>query len=207
MLWADVMNTQPGDAAVFAQMLDLADRFDNDPQFSGALLSEVIAKTRDQGQQPATPADTRLELASNLRARAFASLESHAQRHGEASPLRAIEARTAEGLLAKITEIMRQDHGPLFDLLEMIRQERAPMGMLSTMLGDPYSSTLAQRGLGYFIAAAGNDADDEADESAALAARDSDVIVDISALLIASMLGEFDYARGQFRILFSPTVS
>ena len=106
-----------------------------------------------------------------------------------------------------MTEIVRQDHGPLLDLLEMIRQGRAPLGVLSTMLGHPYSFTLAQRGLGYFIAAASNDADEEADESAAAAARNGDVVADISALLVSSVLDEFDYARGQFRTLLSPTAS
>ena len=56
-LWARVFDTQAGDATAFAQALDLADRFDDDPQFSGALLSAVIFKTRDEGQEPATPAD------------------------------------------------------------------------------------------------------------------------------------------------------
>ena len=205
-LWARVFVTQAGDAAAFAQALDLADRFDDDPQFSGALLSAVIFKTRDEGQEPATPADTRPGLASDLRARAFAALGSHAERHGDASPFKIIQAPGGpEELLAKMTEIVRQDHGPLLDLLEMIRQGRAPLGVLSTMLGHPYSSTLAQRGLGYFIAAAGNDADDAADESAAAAARNGDVVADISALLVSSVLGEFDYARGQFRTLLSPT--
>ena len=106
-----------------------------------------------------------------------------------------------------MTEIVRQDHGPLLDLLEMIRQGRAPLGMLSTMLGHPYSFMLAQRGLGYFIAAASNDADEAADESAAAAARDGDIVADISALLVSSVLGEFDYARGRFRTLLSPTAS
>ena len=104
-----------------------------------------------------------------------------------------------------MTEIVRQDHAPLLDLIEMIRQGRVPLGVLSTMLGHPYSFTLAQRGLGYFIAAASNDADDAADESAAAAARDGDVVADISALLISSVLGEFEYTRGLFRTLLSPT--
>ena len=143
-----------GGAADFAQALDLADRFDDDPQFSGGLLSAAISMTRDEGQEPATPADTRRELASDLRARAFAALASHAERHGDASPFKVIEAPAdPEELLAKMTEIVRQDHGPVLDLLEMIRQRRAPLGVLSTMLGHPYSSTLALRGLGYFIAA------------------------------------------------------
>jgi hypothetical protein len=206
-LWARVFVTQAGGgAAAFAQALDLADRFDDDPQFSGALLSAVISMTRDEGQEPATPADARRGLASDLRARAFAALASHAERHGDASPFKVIQAPAdPEELLAKMTEMVRQDHGPLLDMLEMIRQGRVPLGVLSTMLGHPYSSTLAQRGIGYFIAAAGNDADDEADETAAAAARNGDVVADISALLVSSVLGEFDYARGQFRTLLSPT--
>ena len=206
-LWAAVVDTQPGNAAVFARMLDLADRFDDDPQFSGALLSAVVARTRDEGQQPATPADTRVELAQDLRAQAFAAFTLHAERHGEASPIRIFQGVTTEELVAKMTEFMRQDHGPLLDLVEMIRQVRVPFGMLSTMIGRPYSSTLAQRALGYFIAGTSNDADDHADESAAAAARNGDIVVDISALLVSSVLGEFEYARGQFRTLLAPTDS
>ena len=205
-LWARIFVTQAGDTALSGQALDLADRFDDDPQFSGALLSAVISKTRDEGQAPATPADTRPEMAHDLRARAFASLRAHAERHGEASPFKVIQApEEPEELLAKMTEIIQQDHAPLLDLLEMTRQGRIPLGALSTMLGHPYSFTLAQRDLGYFIAAAGSLADDEADESAAAAARNGDVVADISALLISSVLGEFEYTRGQFRTLLTPT--
>jgi hypothetical protein len=67
--------------------------------------------------------------------------------------------------------------------------------MLTTMISRPYSSTLAQRALGYFIAGTGNDADDQADEDAVAAARNRDIVVDTSALLVSSVLGEFDYAR------------
>jgi hypothetical protein len=89
----------------------------------------------------------------------------------------------------------------------MVRQGRAPLGVLSTMLRQPYSAVLAQRGLGYFIAASGNDTEDAADESAAAAARNRDVVADISALLVSSVLSEFGYARGQFRTLLAPTTS
>jgi tetratricopeptide (TPR) repeat protein len=207
-LWFWVFETLPGDAASFAQALDLADRFTDDPQFSGALLSTVVRKTRDEGQEPATPADTRVGLASDLRARAFAALAAHAERHGDASPFRVINAPGGpEELLAQMTEIVRQEHGPLLDLLDMVRQGRAPLGVLSTMLRQPYSAVLAQRSLGYFIAASGNDAEDAEDESAAAAARNRDVVADISALLVSSVLGEFSYARGQFRTLLAPTTS
>ena len=206
-LYAAVVETQPGTPEVFARMLDLADRFDDDPQFSGMLLSAVVARTRDEGQEPATPADTRVELAQDLRAQAFAAFTRHAERHGEASPIRMFQGLTTEDLLVKMTEFMRQDHGPLLDLVEMIRQVRVPFGMLATMISRPYSSTLAQRALGYFIAGTGNDADDQADEGAAAAARNRDIVVDASALLTSSVLGEFEYVRGQFRTLLAPTAS
>jgi hypothetical protein len=206
-LYAAVMETQPGTPEVFARMLDLADRFDDDPQFSGMLLSAVVARTRDEGQEPATPADARVELAQDLRAQAFAAFTRHAERHGDASPIRMLQGLTTEDLVAKMTEFMRQDHGPLLDLVEMIRQVRVPFGMLATMISRSYSSTLAQRALGYFIAGTSNDADDQVDESAAAAACDRDIVVDASALLVSSVLGEFEYARGQFRTLLAPTAS
>jgi hypothetical protein len=151
--------------------------------------------------------NTRVELAQDLRAQAFAAFTRHADRHGAASPIRIFRGLTNADLLAQMTEFMRQDHGPLLDLVEMIRQVRVPSGMLATMTGRPYSSTLAQRALGYFIAGTTNDADDQADEAAAAAARNRDIIVDASALLVSSVLGEFEYAHGQFRTLLAPTAS
>lgn len=203
-LWAAVVLTQPGTAEVFARMLDLADRFDDDPQFSGMLLSAVVARTRDQGQEPATLADERVEVTKDLRSQAFAAFTRHAEKHGGDSPIRIFQGLTTEDLAAKMKEFLRQDHGPLLDLAEKIRQVRIPYGMLATMTGRPYASLLAQRALGYFIAGTGSDPEAEADESAATSARNGDVVVDASALLVSSVLGEFGYARGQFRTLLTP---
>lgn len=204
-LWGAVVETQPGTPEIFARMLDLASRFDDDPQFSGMLLSTIVARTRDQGQEPATSADQRVELAQDLRAEAFAAFTRHAEKHGGDSPIRIFQGLTTEDLAAKMKEFLRQDHGPLLDLAEKIRQVRIPYGMLATMTGRPYASLLAQRVLGYFIAGTGSDPEAEADESAATSARNGDVVVDASALLVSSVLGEFGYARGQFRTLLTPT--
>lgn len=206
-LWAAVVERQSVNGAVFARMLDLAERFDDDPQFSGALLSAVVSRTRDQGEERATPADSRPELPDDLRAQAFAALASHVERHGEDSPIRVVSAPTTEELIDKMAEFMRKSHLPLIDLVDMIRQVRVPLGMLSTMTGRPYSSVLAQRGLGYFIAGTIRDAEDEADETAATAARNTDVVADLSALMVSSILDEFGYARGLFRTVLLPTAA
>ena len=106
-----------------------------------------------------------------------------------------------------MTEMVRQDHGPLLDLIEMIRQSRAPLGVLSTMLGHPYSSTLAQRGLGYFIAGASNDADDAGRRDRSRRRpqqRRRSGHLRPAGLVRARRIR---YARGQFRTLLSPTAS
>ena len=165
----------------FAQALDLADQFDDDPQFSGALLSAVISRrgmragARDNRSRH--PARTGQRPAG----RAFAALASHAERHGDASPFKVIQApEDPEELLAKMTELVRRDHGPLLGVLEMIRQGRAPLGVLSTMLRHPYSSTLAQRGLPGTSSPRLATTPTTRPTSAAAAARNGDVVADIS---------------------------
>jgi hypothetical protein len=191
----------------YARMLDLADEFADEPKFSGALLTAVVARTRDAGDEPASPADQRPEISEDLRAKAFAALNDHVARHGEDSPVKLIQGATPEELVKKMTDLMRRDDAPLIELVDMIRQVRVPIGTLATSIGRPYSSVLAQRGLGYFIASTALDRDDLADEVAAKAARNGDVVVDASTLLIASELGEFERFRGIFRSLLVPSDS
>jgi hypothetical protein len=182
-------------------MIDLADRFDDDPIFSGALLSAVVGRTRDATGDAASAIDPRTPLSDELRGQAFAALASHVERHGTESPFQVIEAATTEELIAQMTEMMRRDESPLIEMSEMIARVRAPLGMLATMIGRPYSSTLVQRHLGYFVGGAAAPEDDNADEDAAFNAINKDVVVDSSSLLVSSLLGEFPNLRGQFRSL------
>lgn len=207
-LWMSVMLTQPTlTAHTYAHMLELADIFADDVELSAALLTAVITRTRDAEDEPATPADQRTVLDGDRRAAAFAALRAHVERHGDRSPIKIVQAPTSEDLIIKVTELARRDDGPLIELTEMVRQARLPLGMLAYAAGRPYSSTLAIRPLGYFITAAALDVDDLADEEAASASFNRDVVVDASTLLVASELGEFDSFRGNFRSLLIPAAS
>lgn len=53
---------------------------------------------------------------------ADAAFKRHAERHSDASHIKIFQGLTTEDLMATMTEFMRQDHGPLLDLVEMIRQ-------------------------------------------------------------------------------------
>jgi tetratricopeptide (TPR) repeat protein len=207
-LWLSIMAMQSTlTSHTYARMLELADTFADDVELSAALLTTVIGRTRNTEDEPATPADQRAVLDGDRRAAAFAALQAHVERHGEQSPIKIVEAPTPEDLIAKMTELARRDDGPLIELSEMIRQARLPLGMLASAVGRPYSSTLAMRPLGYFISAAALEEDDFADERAAKASPNRDVVVDLSALLIAGELGEFDSFRSNFRSLLIPSAS
>ncbi|MBB5803582.1 tetratricopeptide (TPR) repeat protein [Saccharothrix ecbatanensis] len=207
-LWMYIMLTQTVlTAHTYARMLELADIFADDVELSAALLTAVITHTRNAEDEPATPADQRAVLDGDRRAAAFAALHAHVERHGDRSPIKILQAPTTEDLIIKMTELARRDHGPLIEITEMIRQVRLPLGMLALAAGRPYSSTLAIRPLGYFITAAALEDDDVADEEAANASFNRDVVVDVSALLIASELGEFDKFRGNFRSLLISSAS
>ncbi|MGW4393835.1 DUF4365 domain-containing protein [Amycolatopsis nivea] len=207
-LWMSIMAMQPTlTAQTYARMLELADTFADDVELSAALLTTVIGRTRNTEDEPATPADQRAVLDGDRRAAAFAALQAHVQRHGDRSPIKLVEAPTPEDLIAKMTELARRDDRPLIELSEKIRQARLPLGMLASAVGRQYSSTLAMRPFGYFISAAALEEDDVADERAAKASPNRDVVVDLSTLLVASELGEFDSFRGHFRSLLIPSAS
>ncbi|MBY8863554.1 DUF4365 domain-containing protein [Nocardia sp. CA2R105] len=207
-LWTSVMLAQPTlNTHVYARMLELADTFADDIQLSAALLTAVTTRTRGEEDEPATPADQRAVLDGDRRAAAFAALQAHVERYGDRSPIKILQAPTTDDLIRKMTELARRDDGPLIELAEAVRQVRLPLGMLALAAGKPYSSILAARPLGYFIAAAALEDDDLEDEEAANNSLNRDVVVDVSALLIASELGEFDSFRGNFRSLLVPATS
>ena len=207
-LWlAVVMQQHSLPQSIYLRMLDLADQYAGDATLSAAFLTAVITRTRDASDEPATPADSRPAVDGNLRAAAFAALQTHVQRHGADSPIQVIEAPTPEGLIKKMTEIMRRDDAPLTDVLEMIRQARLPLGFLATATNRPYSAMLALRPLGYYLASPAIEDEDTLDDEAARGAFGSDVVVDPSALLVATELGEYQQVRGNFRNILMARVT
>ncbi len=191
----------------YRRMLDLADEFATNAQLSAALLTTVITRTRDEEDEPASTVDQRPVLEHNLRAQAFAQLQEHIERHGDETPVRVLAGDTPEALVAQMTAMMRRDNQPFVEAVEMVRQARLPFGFLSLMARRPYSSTLAERPLGYSLASAAIAEDDEADEVAAAGAIGDEVVIDASTLLVVTEINEYDKLRGQFRGLLMPAVA
>jgi tetratricopeptide (TPR) repeat protein len=207
-LWLSIMQQQQSlTANDYRRMLDLADDFKDDAQLSAALLTTVITRTRDEADEPASPADERLVLDDHSRATAFSMLQAHIGKYGDETPIKALTAETPEALIAQMTALMRRDNEPLIEAVEMVRQARLPLGFLSLLARRPYSSTIAERPLGYLLTSAALNDDDSADEEAAAQAAGMDVVVDTSTLLVATEINEFANFRGSFRSLLMPAVS
>lgn len=207
-LWLSVMQRQPSlPSHLYSRMLDLAEQFSSDAKLSGAFLTTVIGRTRDEQDEPATPADNRPTLPGEQRAAAFASLHAHVELHGDESPFRILQAPTPDELAAQMTAFMQRDPEPLVQLLEMVRESRLPIGIIAAASQRPYASTLAIRPLGYYLATSAIESDATLDEAAARQAPGLDIVVDESALLVANLLDEYDRVRSQFRGLLMPTAS
>jgi tetratricopeptide (TPR) repeat protein len=207
-LWLSVLARQTTlPVHYYTRMLDLADQFADDAQLSGSMLGMVIGRTRDEEDEPATVVDARTTLPGEQRAAAFASLQTHIERHGEASPFRVLQAPSTEELIALMTEFMRRDPEPLLVVTELVRQARVPLGLLAAASSRPYASTLALRPLGYYLATSSVEEHAAEDEGAAATAPGGDVVIDASALLVATLLNEYDNTRPRFRSLIMPTVS
>ena len=170
-----------GTPEVFARMLDLADRFGDDPQFSGMLLSAVVARhaTRAKSRpHPLTRAWNWPRISGPRHSPPSRGTPRGTATQAPSGCSRGFPPRTSwprcSSSCARITvRYWTSSRGSA--------RCGSPFGMLATMISRPYSSTLAQRALGYFISGTSNDADDQADEGAAAAARNSDIVVDASA--------------------------
>jgi tetratricopeptide (TPR) repeat protein len=207
-LWLSVLARQTTlPVRHYSRMLDLADQFADDAQLSGAMLGMVISRTRDEEDEPATVVDARATLPGEQRASAFASLQAHIDRHGDASPFRVLHAPSTEELIALMTEFMRRNPEPLVVATELVRQARVPLGLLAAASSKPYASLLALRPLGYYLATSSVEEHASDDEEAAATAPGGDVVVDASALLVATLLNEYDRMRPSFRSLMMPTAS
>ena len=174
------------------------------PEFSGALLSAVIVqdtRRRAGAQRQPTPGPSWPRPASqSLRrlgracraARRRESVQDHPGTEEPRAPRQDDRDRPAGPRAA--ARPARDD----------LPGTEPPWGCSPQCWATP-TPLRSHNGPRYFIAAASSDADDTADERAAAAARNGDVVADISALLVSSLLGEFEYTRGQFRTLLTPT--
>jgi tetratricopeptide (TPR) repeat protein len=204
-VWAAAITSRPLTEATATRMLDLAEQFASDNSLSSDLLTTVISRTRDDGDSGlAGPHDERTPISDTLRRRAFEAIESHIDAHGEASQIRRIRFSAVDDLVDVLREQLEPVQRSLREIADQVLQGKLPLGLLGSAASRSVAYMYATKALGLYIASSFLESDCASDMSGAQLALDCDVVVDISALMVAGLIGNFASLRGQFRDLLLP---
>lgn len=204
-IWASAMSAATFSEELAVNMIDLAERFSDDVQLSANLLMSVVMRTRDAGPEGAAgPHDERVPIADETRRRAIDELGKHVDTHGAASPIRKFQSDSADELRDQLIEELKRSRRPIGELLEQAARGEIPQGLLALLSGHTVAYALAGRLLGMYVAGSFLDADCAIENESVASAINDEVVVDTSALLVASLLSDMPTLRGHFRRLLMP---
>lgn len=221
-LWGRAMVTVAWDEAIASEAISLAARFStDDPQLATGLLTHLVVATRgaSEGGKPARgegleepavdqttdPVDDRPAVPGELHRRAFEALDDLVEKHGSATGVQVFRASSTEEMMQQVTEVARSYASPdLTVLYDQIAQGLMPAGMVALHAGKPYTAALVQRAAGQLVAVAVDDAEHEDEADVAAAARDGQVVVDLSTVLLLSQLSDADAIAGQVSGMLQP---
>ncbi|WP_439658207.1 DUF4365 domain-containing protein [Lentzea sp. HUAS TT2] len=220
-LWLRALVLEPWDSDLASQALALAARFESDAELNAALLTAVIRSTRtlDEAQLDSVSAETvgddRPIVPQEIHRRAFAALNEHVRRHGEAGGVFAFAVGDSAQMLHRLEELATKDevakdaNEALQEVARHVWIGELPVGLLAAAIDYPYAQILVSRAIGAYSSSSFIDDEYEADGEAAriCSIGSMNVIVDASALLVSSVVGEFDYCRGLFTELRMPYAS
>lgn len=220
-LWATAMFTVPWDDAIASEAISLAARFSDDPQLATSLLTHLVMATRGtaQGGEPApgesleepsndhetAPLDDRPAVPGELHRRAFEALNDLVETHGPATGVQVFRSSSTEEMMQQVTEVVRNSTSPDQAVLyRQIAQGIMPLGMVALNAGKPYTAALVQRAAGQLVAVAVDDTEHQDEADVAAAARDGQVVVDLSTVLLLSQLSDADVIAGQVTGMIQP---
>lgn len=204
-VWAAAVTSRPLDVAVATKFLDLAESFADDVDLSCDLLTAVISRSRDAGQDgQAGPYDERAELPDVIRRRAFASIDAHADAHGSTSRIQRIRFDSVDEFVGLLQKQLEPEQQTLGEIADQVLQGKLPLGILASAARRSVAYVLATRLLGLYIASSFLETDCANDDAGVKAALGGDVVVDTSALMVASLISDFSSLRGHFKGLVMP---
>ncbi|MBB2924011.1 DUF4365 domain-containing protein [Cellulomonas cellasea] len=222
--WLRTMIHTDWDAALTSEALSLGTRFSDQPELATAFFGHVITATRgisdaglaedsdvtepDGATTPSLPGELQLPaVPGDLHRQAFEMLGRLVAQHGEATGVRIISGEPDE-LVSQISEIVRSQAAlPLDELLEKIARGHVPAGLLSSTRRRSYAQLLVQHASGPLVGSSMNDEEHQDEIAAAAEAVGLEVVVETSALLVASRISAGKELRSQFLSLITPPVA
>lgn len=179
------------------------------PQLATSLVGTVILDTRGSpplGEGGAfRSGDARPLVDGEIHRRAFEVMQDLINEHGDHLAIRSLEVN--EGTL--IDELKRmfppERVKPLRALARQVAAGTIPIGFVSEVRNDPYGLLLAGRYQQARIASSPDPSDHESETETALAALNKRIVVDLSAVELATHLNAWSECEGQFNIVVITT--
>ncbi|MGI8330374.1 DUF4365 domain-containing protein [Actinomadura scrupuli] len=214
-IWLRVMISRPWDDHLVAQGLALASRFEEDNEFSGAVLLHIISTTRsvedksndeDSGIDELS-ADARSVVQSDLRRKAFAALNAYADLHADSTIIQRLNLSPEQLIEHFYQEFSNRDYGLIRELIRKVGLGAMPLGMLALAGNKSYALTILERAVGVQVAVAFDGGVHTAEMSAALSALEGPVVIEASALCMISSIASIGDIFGHFSDLLLPASS
>lgn len=208
----------------------LAERFDDDPQLSTALLGHIVFSTHGVGDDEtgtvttnqsdidklAELDDAELEerralaqdsVPADLHRRAFELMEKLVAKHGDRTGIQVLKGTDTDDLVGQMVETLKtasQVDAALADLVELVRASRVPLGFLAGVLNRGYATLVIQRAMGVLVAGSPEDAEHEIEIAAAREHFNREVVVDASTVVTLTGLSDSNRLTGRYLSLLTP---
>ncbi len=181
-------------------VLDMLDRWPDDTSFETQVMAAFLGAA---GRRAPDGTSILPELDPRILERFQSRLVSYPSRN----PTGAIQAISADP--RDLADLLRAQLAPQAERTEiiqhLIRERRLWLGALAAMVGRPYMQALIMRACGIILAVTPDPPEFEAELFAAHAALDHAVIIDSSALAVATIIpGRWPQLRGAFTELRFP---
>lgn len=208
----------------------LAERFDDDPQLSTALLGHIVFSTHGVGDDETESVtteqsdideldeldDAELEerralaqdsVPGDLHCRAFELMGKLVAKHGDSTGIKVLEGTDTDDLVGQMVETLKaasQIDAVLADLVALVRASRVPLGFLAGVMNRGYATLVIQRAMGVLVAGSPEDAEHEIETCAAREHFNREVVVDASAVVTLTGLSDPNSLTGQYLSLVTP---
>jgi len=225
-LWLGAHSALRWNERIALDAYTLAERFNDDPQLSTALLGHIVANTHgvDDGGHESFSDESEIEeldsaeleqrralaqgtVPGELHRRAFELMGKLVERHGDSTGIKVITGAGDEDLLKQVAETLKSashEDGVLAGLVEQVRACEVPLGFLAGILGRGYATLVIQRALGVLVAGSPNDAEHEIETAAARDVFNREIVVDAAAVVTLAGLRDPSRLTGRYSAVVTP---
>jgi tetratricopeptide (TPR) repeat protein len=205
----------------------LAERFDDDPQLSTALLGHIVFSTHGVGDDETESVtteqseldeldDAELEerralaqdsVPGDLHRRAFELMGKLVEKHGDSTGIKVLKGTDTDDLIGQMVETLKnasQVDAELADLVALVRASRVPLGLLAGVMNRGYATLVIQRAMGVLVAGSPEDAEHEIKTAAAREQFNREIVVDASAVVTLTGLSDPNRLTGRYLSMVTP---